>query len=145
MRLLRFLHRRRSDRDLTREIAAHLDAERAENLARGLSPEEAERRARIKFGPARRVHEDLWRQNSLAFLEGILRDLRYSIRALARTPGFALIAILVMALGIGATAALFTVVRFVLLNPLPYPVSSRLVELYEDQGSSGQQYHYIPV
>jgi predicted permease len=145
MRLLRFFHRRRSDRDLTREIAAHLDAERAENLARGLSPEEAERRARIKFGPARRVHEDLWRQNSLAFLEGILRDLRYSIRALARTPGFALIAILVMALGIGATAALFTVVRFVLLNPLPYPDSSRLVELYEDQGSSGQQYHYIPV
>ena len=145
MSLLRFFRRRRSDLDLTREIAAHFDAERDENIARGLSPEEAERRARIKFGSARRVHEDLWQQNSIAPFENLARDLRYTLRTLARTPGFTLTAILVMALGIGATTALFTVVRSVLLNPLPFPNSSRLVELYEDQGNSGQQYHYIPV
>ena len=145
MSLLRFFRRRRSDRDLTREIAAHFDAERDEYIARGLSPEEAERQARIKFGPARRVHEDLWQQNSIAPFENLTRDLRYTLRTLARTPGFTLTAILVMALGIGATTALFTVVRSVLLNPLPFPNSSRLVELYEDQGNSGQQYHYIPV
>jgi predicted permease len=144
MNLLRFFRRRRHDTDLAREIAAHMEAERAENLARGLSPDEAARLARIKFGSERRVHEDVWHQNSFSFLESILRDFKYALRTLARTPGFALVAILVMALGIGATAALFTVVRFVLLNPLPYPDSSRLVELYEDQGKGGQ-YHYIPV
>jgi hypothetical protein len=80
MKLLRFFRRRTSDADLSREIAAHLEAERAENLARGLRPEEADRCARIKFGSARRVHEDLWQQNSLAFAEGILHDLRYALR-----------------------------------------------------------------
>jgi len=145
MNPLRFFRRRRHDSDLAREIAAHMEAERAEYIARGASPEEADRQARIKFGSERRVHEDLWQQNSLAFIEGILRDLRYGIRTLAHTPGFALTAILVMALGIGATTALFTVVRSVLLNPLPYPDSSHLVELYEDQGNNGPQYHYIPV
>src|ERR1700712_2448235 len=107
----RMFRRRRRDRDLANEVAAHLDAERAENLARGLTAEEADRHARIKFGSARRVHEDLWQQNSLAPFENLARDLRYTIRTLARTPGFTLTAILVMALGIGATTALFTVVR----------------------------------
>src|ERR1700761_2063994 len=127
----RIVKRRCSDRDLAHEIAAHLNEERAENIARGISPEEALRRARIKFGSARRVHEDLWQQNSVAPFENLTRDLRYTIRTLARTPGFTLTAILVMGLGIGATAALFPVVRSVLLNPLPYPQSSRLVALYE--------------
>jgi predicted permease len=145
MRWLRFVHRRRQNADLAQEIAAHFNEERAENIARGMSPEEADLRARIKFGSQRRVHEELWQQNSVAPFENLARDFRYTIRTLARTPGFTLTAILVMALGIGATTALFTVVRSVLLNPLPYPQSSRLVELYEDQGNAGQQYHYIPV
>ena len=132
----RFFHRRRSDRDLAREIAAHFNEERAENIARGLTPEEADRRACIKFGSPRRVHEDLWQQNSVAPFENLTRDLRYTVRTLARTPGFTLTAILVMALGIGATTALFTVVRSVLLNPLPYPNSSRLVSLYESENAS---------
>jgi putative ABC transport system permease protein len=142
---LSLFHRRRSDRDLAKEIAAHFNEERAENIARGLSPEEADRLARIKFGSARRVHEDLWQQNSVAPFENLARDFRHAVRTLARTPGFTLTAILVMALGIGATTALFTVVRSVLLNPLPYRDSARLVQLYEDQGNTGQQYHYIPV
>src|ERR1700744_4493732 len=127
----RFFRRRRSDRDLAREIAEHIEQERAENIARGMTPEEADRRARIKFGSARRVHEHVWQQNSVAPFENLIRDLRYAVRTLTRTPGFTLTAILVMALGIGVTSALFTVVRFVLLNPLPYPNSSHLVELYE--------------
>jgi predicted permease len=141
----RFFHRRRCDRDLTQEIAAHMNEERAENLARGFSPEEADRRARIKFGSARRVHEDLWQQNSVAPFENLTRDLRYTIRTLARTPGFTLTAILVMALGIGATTALFTVVRSVLLNPLPYPNSSRLVSLYESDTVSNTPTPWDPV
>jgi predicted permease len=129
-------HRRRHDRDLAREIAAHFNEERAENIARGLSPAEADRLARIKFGSARRVHEDLWQQNSLVPFENLARDLRFTIRTFARTPGFTLTAILVMALGIGATTALFTIVKSVLLDPLPYPHSSRLVSLYESDAVS---------
>ncbi|HEX6496398.1 MAG TPA: ABC transporter permease [Acidobacteriaceae bacterium] len=141
----RLFHRHRRDRDLASEIAAHMNEERAENLARGLSPDEAERRAHIKFGSARRVHEDLWQQNSVAAFENLTRDLRYTIRTLARTPGFTLTAILVMALGIGATTALFTVVRSVLLNPLPYPNSSRLVSLYESDAVSNSPTPWDPV
>ncbi|HEY3988465.1 MAG TPA: ABC transporter permease [Acidobacteriaceae bacterium] len=146
MSWLRIFRRRHQDADLAREIAAHMEAERAEYLARGLSAEEADRRARIKFGSPCRVHEDLWQQNSFAFLEGILRDLQYALRTLAHAPGFTLTAIVVMALGIGATTALFTVVRSVLLNPLPYPHSSRLVQLYEDDSNPGQAFfHYLPI
>src|ERR1700760_1333511 len=141
----RIFQRRRSDRDLAREIAAHLNEERAENIARGISPEEALRRARLKFGSSRRVHEDLWQQNSVAPFENLARDLRYTIRTLARTPGFTLTAILVMALGIGATTALFTVVRSVLLDPLPYPQSSRLVSLYESETISHSPSPWMPV
>jgi predicted permease len=141
----RFFHRRRRDRDLDRELAAHIREERAENLACGLSPQEADRLARIKFGSARRVHEDLWQQNSVAPFENLTRDLRFTIRTLARTPGFTLTAILVMALGIGATTALFTVVHSVLLNPLPYPNSSRLVSLYESETVSHSPSPWMPV
>jgi len=84
-------------------------------------------------------------QNSVAPFENLTRDLRYTIRTLARTPGFTLTAILVMALGIGATAALFTVVRSVLLNPLPYPQSSRLVSLYESETVSHSPSPWMPV
>jgi predicted permease len=145
MNLLRFFRRRRSDADLSREIAAHLEAERAENLARGLTPEEADRHARIKFGSARRVHEDLWQQNSALALEGILRDLRYALRTLARTPGFTLTAIAVMTLGIGATAALFTVVKSVLLNPLPYADPAHLVTVYESEPHGKSPSPWLPV
>jgi predicted permease len=145
MHLRRIFHRRRRDRDLAREIAAHFNEERAENVARGLAPEEADRLARIKFGSARRVREDLWQQNSVAPFENLTRDLRYTIRTLARTPGFTLTAILVMALGIGATTALFTIVKSVLLNPLPYPHSSRLVSLYESDTVSNSPTPWDPV
>jgi len=133
----RFFRRRRSDRDLAREIAAHLDAERAENLARGLSPEEADRRARVTFGSARRIHEDLWYQNSLAAFEGILRDLKYALRSLAHAPGFTLTVILIMALGIGANTAVFSVMNAVLLKSLPVADPQRVVYLHTNNIPDG--------
>lgn len=145
MSWLRFFRRHRHDADLAREIAAHLAAERAEYIAIGLSPQEADRRARIRFGSERRVHEELWQQNSIAPFENLTRDLRHTLRTLAQAPGFTLTAILVMALGIGATTALFTVVRSVLLNPLPYPDSSRLVSLYESDPVSNSPTPWDPV
>src|ERR1700761_549453 len=129
MSLLRFLRRRRSDRDLASEIAAHLDAERAEYLDRGLTDEEAARRARIKFGSERRVHEVLWQQNSLAFFESILRDLKYALRSLAHAPGFAITVVLIMALGIGANTAVFSVMNAVLLKSLPVADPQQVVYL----------------
>jgi predicted permease len=137
MRMFRFFRRRRSDFDLTREIAAHLNEERAEYIARGLTPEEADRFARIKLGSVRRVHEDLWYQNSLAFLEGILRDLKYALRSLAHAPGFAITVILIMALGIGANTAVFSVMNAVLLKSLPVADPGRVVYLYIDGQPDG--------
>jgi len=130
MRLFRFRHRREKDADLAQELEAHLQHEADDYEAQGLSREEASRRAHVRLGSATRLREDQWQWNSLG-LEGILRDIAYGVRTLARSPGFAMMAILVMALGIGANTALFTVVHSVLLKPLPFADPERLVMLYE--------------
>ena len=140
MRLLRFFQRRNHDTELARELDAHLQHEIDDLIAQGLTAEEAERRAHIKLGSGARIREDVWQWNSLVFVAGILRDLNHAARTLARAPGFAAMAILVMALGIGANTTLFTVVRSVLLKPLPFPDPNRLVMLYER--SSVDQFPY---
>ena len=135
----RFFRRRRADAELMAEMESYMAGEIAENVARGIPEEEARRRARIKFGNPGAVRETLWQQNTVTIIDNLSRDLRYATRTLTRTPGFATIAILVMALGIGANVALFTVVRSVLLNPLPFPAPNQLVALYAkaDTGKGG--------
>lgn len=130
MRFFRFLHRREKDAELAQELDAHLQHESDDYVAQGFTREEATRLAHLKLGNTTRVHEDVWRWNSLG-VESILRDIAYAARTLARSPGFAIMAIAVMALGIGANTALFTVVHSVLLKPLPFPDPDRLVMLYE--------------
>lgn len=115
-----FFRGEKADSDLIQEIDLFLAEEIDENMARGLSPEEASRQARLKFGNPRQVRESLWQQNTVAFVDSVWHDLKYSFRTLARSPGFTLMAVFVIALGIGANVALFTVVRSLLLNPLPY-------------------------
>ncbi len=131
MSVMRFFRRRREDADLRAEMSAYLDEEIAENKARGMSGEEAERQARIKLGNQQKVREKLWQQNTWQALAKIGHDLRYAIRTLRRTPGFSLIAIVVMALCIGAATSLFTIVRSVLLRPLPFRDPDKLVMVYE--------------
>jgi putative ABC transport system permease protein len=148
MSIARFFRRRREDADLQSELDAYLAEEIADNLARGMSPEEARRQARIKLGNPQRVRESLWQQNTWPTLEKFLRDLRYSIRTLARTPGFSLIAVLVMALCIGAATSLFTIVRSVMLRPLPFRDPGSLVMLYEhwrsaDANRDGFNYNVV--
>ena len=92
--------------------------------SRGLSPEEARRAARRDFGIASTVKEDLRAARGIHLVDAFLQDLRYGIRLLWRNPGFATATILTIALGIGATTAVFTVVYGVVLKPLPYPSPS---------------------
>ena len=148
MSWFRFFRRRRADQELQQEIDAYLAEETAENVARGMNPEEARRRARVKLGNPRSVREILWQQNTLSLADTLGRDLKYAARTLLRTPGFSLIAITVMALCIGATTSLFTVVRSVLLRPLPFRDPDRLVLVYEhfrDARSNQEGFNYNAV
>jgi predicted permease len=130
----RFFLRRQSDAQLQQELDAYLAEETAENMARGMSGEDARRQARIKLGNPQSVRESLWQQNTITVVDSFWRDLRFAARTLTRTPGFAAIAILVMGLGIGANVMLFTVVRSVLLKPLPFLDPDHLTVITEAGG-----------
>ena len=123
---------KKRDADLERELRSDLELEEEEQREGGASEEEARYAALRAFGNPTLIREQtraIWSWNCL---ESLARDLRFSLRTLRRTPGFTVIAILVMALGIGANVALFTVVRGVLLKPLPFQDPDRLVMLYEE-------------
>jgi putative ABC transport system permease protein len=144
----RFLRRRRSDSELQDEIETFLAEETADNEARGMSPDEAKRRARVKLGNRQQVRESLWEQNSPLLLTHIGRDVKYALRTLSRTPGFSIIAVAVMALCIGAATSLFTIVRSVLLRPLPFRDPGRLVIVHEHfrgTWANGAEFNYNPV
>ena len=121
MNVRRFTDRSKKDEDLAEEIASHLAHEEDANAARGLSPEEARRQARVRFGNPRVVQERVWDYRSLPWIEDIWRDLRFALRGLRKTPGFTIIAVLVIAVGIGVNTAVFSVINTVLLKPLTYP------------------------
>jgi predicted permease len=137
MTIRRFFRRGAEQAELEREIQAHIAQEVEDNLAHGMSEDEARRQAYVKFGSRQRLLEDAWQWNTVGVFDDVLRDVRYALRLLWRSPGFTAIAILVTALGIGANTTLFTVVRSVLLKPLPFDDSDRLVMLYE-QSADGK-------
>jgi predicted permease len=131
MAMLTLFRRQSETARLNQEMQFHLEQQMTENMALGMSPAEARSAALRVFGNPT-VLRDQTRSNwNWNWLETGVRDFRYGVRTLARSPGFALIAILVMALGIGATTSLFTIVRAVLLKPLPFRDPDNLVMVYE--------------
>jgi predicted permease len=127
MRLLGSFSGRRYERDLDEELDAHIQLMTEDYIRRGRPPDEARRRARLTFGSLESTKESYRDQRRLPRLDALAKDLRDAFRAIHRSPGFATIVILVLAIGIGANTTLFSIVNAVLLQPLPYPESDRLV------------------
>ena len=128
-RLLTLFGAGRRARDIDDEIAFHLAMRQAQHERAGLAPEMARRIAARQFGNVTALKEqtrDMWKFPSF---ESLVRDIRYALRTLRRAPGFALVAVLVLAIGIGATTAMFSLVDMMLLRGLPYPQADRLVVL----------------
>jgi len=140
----RFLKRRWWDEERAREIAAYLETETADNLARGMPPAEAGAAARRKFGNPGLVREEIYRMNTVGWLESTWQDLRYGLRTLRWSPGFAAVAIVSLALGIGANTAIFQLLDAVRLRSLPVQNPRELAEVKIVGGNHGmglnQQY-----
>jgi predicted permease len=123
---------RSANQRLQDEIAEHLAFQAEENMRAGMSPAEARRQAALKFGAAEAIREHHHAEHSIPFIENLLFDLKYAVRMLLRSPGFSLIAIATIALGIGATTAIYSVIDATLLHPLPYPKPEQLVRIEDD-------------
>jgi predicted permease len=130
-RFVALFRQRRLDKELDGEILAHLEMAEQEAIAAGLSREEARRAARRSFGWIGTMKEEHRDQRSVQWMENFFRDFRFGIALLMRDPGFAVVAVGLLALGIGANTAAFSVVDAVLLKPLPFPEPQRMVRVWE--------------
>src|SRR6202140_2138418 len=129
--------RNRMDRELAEEMRQHVERKTSQNVAAGMSGEEARYAAQRQLGNATRLEEEGRATRGFPRIETFLQDIRYGVRTLRKNPGFATIAVLTLALGIGANAAIFSIVYGVLLKPLAYSGAERTLRIWQVIPSSG--------
>ena len=138
-RLLNSAARRHDEERLREEIEEHLALQTEENLRAGLTPAEARRQAALKFGAVEAIKEDYRAERGLPLMENLLRDARFSLRLLRKSPGFTIVAIITLALGIGANALVFSVMNALILRPLNVPQAESLYQLMRGKDQAGNQ------
>ena len=127
VRLADLLLRRRADERLSAEIEEHIFLQTEENIRSGMSPVEARRQALLRFGAVETIKESYRGQQSIAFVESLLQDLQYSFRVLRKNLWFTAVAVITLAVGIGANTAILSVAEGIWLNPLPFTDSASLL------------------
>src|SRR5258707_5808541 len=130
------LRRESNEEELDEEILAHLAIEAKQRVDAGETPQEAERSARREFGNIGMVKEVTRGMWGYGQLEALVRDLKYAGKGMHRTPGFTIVAILILAIGIGASTVIFSMVDAALLRPLPFPESDRLVRIWSTKNGT---------
>ena len=125
--------------EIAEEMRFHIDQRAADNIQRGMPPAEARKEAERRFGGVARIQEQSYELRSAGWIESFVQDVVYGSRLLRRTPGFTLAAVLTLALGIGASTAMFSILYSMLLRPLPYPQPEELVSLAEKHISAASR------
>src|SRR5919112_1750948 len=137
-RLRALLHSDAVHGEIDEEVRFHIEMRTEENIRRGMSPDEARRDAERRFGRLTRIREMGYEVRGGGMLETLWQDLRYGLRMLLRNPGFTLVAVVALALGVGANSAIFSVINSLLLRPLPFEQPDRLVQVWETIAQRGR-------
>src|SRR5215510_12889882 len=142
-RVYGLLRKNRIEWEMEEEMRFHLRMRTRENIERGMRPDEAEREARLRFGNIGRIKDQARNIKSGGFMETILQDLRFGARMLMKHPGFTLIAVLTLALGIGANTAIFSLINAIMLRQMPVERPEQLVEFLQKRPGEDRNDDYM--